>query len=114
MLPQITLPFYSTAPSSPPADFRGQNSSSTSIQLFWGDVPKVSINGILLGFHVACRRQNSSEIHFKDLGDGVKRYEFKRLEKFTNYSCRLRAYNNFGNGTWSGEVVILTDEDGML
>ena len=35
------------------------------------------------------------------------------MEKYTNYSCRLRAYNNFGNGTWSKQLLISTDEDGM-
>ena len=82
--------------------------------MFWRDVPKPSVNGILLGFHVVCERLNSSERHFIDLVPGVRNWEFKELEKFTNYSCWLRAYNNFGNGTWSKELVISTDEDGRL
>ena len=42
-----------------------------------------------------------------------RNWEFKGLEKFMQYGCWVRAYNNFGNGTWSEELVILTDEDGM-
>ena len=72
-----------------------------------------SINGILLGFHVVCERRNSSGRHFTDLPPEERNVTFKGLEKFINYSCWLRAYNNFGNGTWSEELVIPTDEDGM-
>ena len=39
---------------------------------------------------------------------------FIELEEYRNYSCCLRAYNNFGNGIWSKKLVITTDEDGML
>ena len=109
-----TLSFDHAAPSSPPADFRGHNLSSTSIKVFWGDVPKRSVNGILLGFHVVCERLNSTDRHFVHLAPGESNWEFKELDKFTTYSCWVRAYNNFGNGTWSKKLVILTDEDGML
>ena len=88
--------------------------SSTSINVTWGDVPKPEINGILLGFHVACERPNTSERHFVDLSPVEHSWVFKGLEKFRNYSCWLRAFNNFGNGTWSGELLISTNEDGML
>lgn len=110
---QLSL-LYSTAPSSPPADFRGHNSSSTSIQIFWGDVPKPSVNGILLGFRATCERHNSSDRHFKVLGTGERHWEFKGLEKYMNYSCYVRAFNSFGNGNRSEKLVISTDEDGML
>ena len=43
-----------------------------------------------------------------------RNWDFKGLEKFTNYSCWLRAFNNFGNGTWSKELVVSTDEDGKF
>lgn len=88
--------------------------SSTSINVTWGDVPKPLINGILLGFYVACERPNTSDTHLVDLSPIEHSWVFKGLEKFSNYSCWLRAHNNFGNGTWSEELIILTDEDGML
>ena len=53
-------PFDPSVPSSPPSNFSGHNLSSTSIQVTWGDVPKSSIRGILLGFHVACHLVNCS------------------------------------------------------
>ncbi|XP_068700438.1 uncharacterized protein [Montipora foliosa] len=99
------------APSCPPSDFRGHNLSSTSIQLNWEDVPKSSVNGILLGFHVACNLVNCSEGQVMDLSSENHSCVFRGLEKYTNYSCCLRAYNNFGNGSWSEELVISTDED---
>ena len=104
----------SSAPSSPPSDFRGHNLSSTSIQVNWEDVPKSSVNGILLGFHVACNLVNCSEGQVIDLPRENHSCVFRGLEKYKNYSCCLRAYNNFGNGSWSEELVISTDEDGMM
>ncbi|XP_068721500.1 uncharacterized protein [Montipora capricornis] len=99
------------APSSPPSDFRGHNLSSTSIQVNWEDIPKSSVNGILLGFHVACNLVNCSEGQVMDLPRENHSCVFRGLEKYKNYSCCLRAYNNFGNGSWSEELVISTDED---
>ena len=89
--------------------------SSTSIRISWGDVPKPFVNGILLGFYVTCKRGNSTDRHFADVKSAKKRkWKFEGLKRFMNYSCRLRAYNNFGNGNWSKELVISTDEDGMV
>ncbi|XP_068700490.1 uncharacterized protein [Montipora foliosa] len=99
------------APSSPPSDFRGHNLSSTSIQVNWEDIPKSSVNGILLGFHVACDLVNCSEGQVMDLPRENHSFVFRGLEKYKKYSCCLRAYNNFGNGSWSKELVISTDED---
>ena len=110
----ITFPLFdSSAPSSPPLDFRGYNLSSTSIMVTWGDVPKSSVNGIVLGYHVTCILSNSSEapkIESPKNHNGV----FRGLKKYRRYTCSVRAYNNFGNGTWSEKLVISTAEDGML
>lgn len=88
--------------------------SSTSIKVNWGDVPKSLIHGVLLGFHLACERPNMSDRHFVDLSPAEHNWVFKMLHKYRNYSCYLRAYNNYGNGTWSKELVVSTDEDGRL
>ncbi|KAL9976277.1 hypothetical protein ACROYT_G013560 [Oculina patagonica] len=98
-------------PSSPPTNFRGHNMSSTSIKLTWEDVPKDLIHGVFLGYHVVCERPNTLDRHFVDLSPSEHKWVSEGLQKYTNYSCWLRAYNNYGNGTWSEELVILTDED---
>ncbi|XP_044175659.1 uncharacterized protein LOC114960826 isoform X2 [Acropora millepora] len=98
------------APSSPPLDFRGYNVSSTSIMVTWGDVPKSSVNGVVLGYHVTCTLSNSSEapkIESLKNHNGV----FTGLKEYRRYTFSVRAYNNFGNGTWSEKLVISTDED---
>ena len=110
----ITFPLFdSSAPSSPPLNFRGYNLSSTSIKVTWGDVPKSSVNGILLGYHVTCILSNSSEV---PKIESLKKHSgvLSGLKKYRNYTCSVRAYNNFGNGTWSEKLVISSDEDGML
>ena len=55
-----------------------------------------------------------SDRHFEALVPTKHNWTFGGLHKYTNYTCRLRAYNNFGTGNWSEELVISTDEDGML
>ena len=55
---------------------------------------------------------NTPERHFKDLPPEKHDWVIGSLEEYTNYSCSVMAYNNFGNGTRSEELVISTDEDG--
>lgn len=104
---------YQTAPLSPPANFRGHNLGSRSIELSWGQGPKSWRNEAVLGFHLVCIGLHFTEEHFENLSSGKLKWVFKGMRKFTNYSCRLRAYNKFRNGTWSKRLVISTDEDGM-
>ncbi|CAH3161246.1 unnamed protein product [Porites lobata] len=98
------------APLNPPANFRGHSLNSTSIELSWGQVPKYLRYGTVLGFHLACLRLHSTEEHSVNLPSAQLNWMFKGLRKFTSYSCRLRAYDRFGNGTWS-EKLVITDED---
>lgn len=105
------LTLYHAAPSSPPANFRGHNLGSRSIKLSWVKGPKFLPYDII-GFHLACIRLHSTEEYTTNLSPVQLKWVFKGLRKFTNYSCRLRAYNRFGNGTWSKELVTSTDEDG--
>jgi len=62
---------------------------------------------------VTCEKFDFTDEYFVDTKSEHHNCEFTGMEKYTNYSCRLRAYNNFGNGTWSKQLVISTDEDGM-
>ena len=102
------------APSSPPVNFHGHNVSATSIFVSWGDVPKPSANGVLLGYHASCKAVKSSDSYFAEFLPEEHHWELKGLKTFANYSCWLRAYNNYGNGSWSEELVISTDDAGML
>ena len=106
------LSLHHKAPLNTPANFRGHSLNSTSIELSWGQVPKYLRYGTVLGFHLACLRLHSREEHSVNLPSVQLNWMFKGLRKFTSYSCRLRAYDRFGNGTWSEKLVISTDEDG--
>lgn len=63
---------------------------------------------------MACERPQTSDRHVVHLSPAEHSWVFEGLEKFSNYSCWMRADNNFGNGTWSDELVISTNDDGML
>ena len=55
---------------------------------------------------------SSAEWIGQQVHEGIHRATLIGLRKFTNYSCRVRAINNFGNGSWSGLVTAVTDEGG--
>ena len=59
---------------------------------------------------MTCAKSNSSDSLFTRVKPAVKKVDFSELEIYTNYSCRVRAVNNFGNGTWSEVVTASTDE----
>ena len=44
--------FFLTAPSAPPANVRGHNTSSTSVWVDWDNVPLADQNGIILSYTV--------------------------------------------------------------
>ena len=103
-----------SGPSSPPPRVESRNISSTGLLVTWDPVPFRDRRGVLQGYDVACAKQtNGSTRSRKRVPVTVRHVTFTGLEKYTDYSCRVRAVNNFGNGTWSELVTVSTAEDGM-
>ncbi|XP_068688561.1 uncharacterized protein [Montipora foliosa] len=103
-------------PSKPPSPVTALNRSSTSILVKWSPIPKHSIHGMLLGYH----------IHFKSLdsvGLGIVSSRVQStaanttsslipgLLKFTDYSIQVSGFTVKGDGPLSKAVFVKTEED---
>ena len=116
-----------TAPSMPPANITGYNTSSTSIRLIWNQVPLKDKNGVIRRFTV--RYWQSSEpintTEVKEISASEAWYnessiassqleifsaEFTNLLIWTNYTFQIRAFTiDYGN--FSMPLIIRSDED---
>lgn len=88
--------------------------SVISIFVSWGDVLKFFVNGVFFGYYVFCKVVKFLDSYFVEFLFEEYYWELKGFKIFVNYSCWLRVYNNYGNGSWSEELVILIDDVGML
>ena len=100
---------YFLEPSAPPANVKGNNSSSTSILVQWDEVPENDKNGIIKGYNVT----------YKDWRTGVEKtqtvdasqVELKGLNEFTKYNISVLAFTVKGGGPPSSTITVTTDED---
>jgi len=105
-----------SVPSQPPTDLAAYNTSSTSLQVTWGEVPKGFVHGILLGYRVFYKRtgdKNDSYVN-STTGPNERKLHISGLEKFTAYSVKVLAFTRKGDGAVSINISVLTDEDGRL
>lgn len=105
-----------SVPSQPPTDLAAHNTSSTSLQVTWGEVPKGFVHGILQGYRVFYKKtgdQNSSYVN-STTGPAERKLHITGLEKFTAYSVKVLAFTRKGDGAVSVNISVLTDEDGKI
>ncbi|KAJ7390085.1 hypothetical protein OS493_027115 [Desmophyllum pertusum] len=80
------------APSLPPRNIRGYNTSGTSIMILWDPVPEAYRNGIIREYHFHIWPLELPDSNFSDVnttGDLYK--EFTGLHPFWNYSIEMAA-----------------------
>lgn len=103
-----------SVPSQPPTDLTAYNTSSTSLQVTWGEVPEGFVHGILQGYRVFYKRtgdKNDSYVN-STTGPNERKLHITGLEKFTAYSLKVLAFTRKGDGAASVNMSVLTDEDG--
>lgn len=119
-----------SVPSVPPFNITSTNTSSTSLLISWDHIPRILVNGILLGYRVFYhqsppeqqigarrRRRAISESLNETVGVVPPNKTFLRissLKKFTNYSFRIVGFTIKGNGKTSHIFNVSTDEDSKL
>lgn len=103
-------------PSQPPTDLTSYNTSSTSLHVTWGEVPKGFVHGILQGYRVFYKRTGDKSDSYADstTGPNERKLHITGLEKFTAYSMKVLAFTRKGDGAVSVNISVLTDEDGRL
>ncbi|KAF6203181.1 hypothetical protein GE061_003598 [Apolygus lucorum] len=95
-------------PSASPTSITPEVINSTSILLRWSPPPPQHINGILLGYRVVLRSNNSlSESH---LNTTTPSLTLARLSPLAGYSVRICGYTRAGQGPYSPDVPVTTAE----
>ena len=93
-----------------------RNSSSTSLYVRW--TPVNDTNGApLLGYIVFYKPMAGAtfvEESLASVGRNETETELEDLDKYSNYSLRVLAFTENGNGVSSERSIVTTDEDGEL
>ncbi|RMX41265.1 hypothetical protein pdam_00012375, partial [Pocillopora damicornis] len=100
-------------PSLPPSKVTAHNTSSTSLLMTWGEVPKGFIHGILRGYRVFYRRTDDEESYYLNstTEPTERKLHITGLKKFTEYSVKVLAFTIKGDGEVSNNISVMTDED---
>lgn len=90
------------------------NTSSTSLQVNWSEVPFPDQLGIIRGYRVLMWRTNQSSDVLRNVTVLVpsQAISFSGLEMYTNYTIQVSAFTAKGAGNESEPIVAITDEDG--
>ena len=104
------LPRLSIGPGAPPQNVTGYNTSSTSINVTWNEVPKDKQHGIISHYTVMYR--NMTNVTYKSVTPiSGKFLELEKLDEFTFYDIKVLAATNIGDGPASVPIKVQTDED---
>ena len=90
---------------------KGQNTSSTSILVEWGEVPPADQNGVILTYTVSYQSLTQNNVGSKVVGYPANQTELKGLKKFVNYSITVLASTVKGSGKPSNPIFVITDQD---
>ena len=89
----------------------GYNTSSTSINVTWNEVPKDKQHGDIILYTVMYNKTtnviNKSEV----TPISGKFFELKGLDKYAIYDIKVLAATNIGYGPASDPIKVQTDED---
>ncbi|XP_049771876.1 Down syndrome cell adhesion molecule-like protein Dscam2 [Schistocerca cancellata] len=107
----LTVTTKEEVPEAPPRDVRVKMKDSETLL----PPDKHLQHGEIMGYYIGYRLANSSEpFHYKtfEVIPGIElQNTLTNLQKFTEYSILVQAYNRVGAGPRSKEVVATTDED---
>ena len=106
--------FFLTAPSAPPVNVHGHNTSSTSIWVDWDNVPLADQNGIILTYTVTYKALPNGSLKRAVVSAPTTQASLTGLTKYRNYSITVFASNAQGDGNISLPIIVITDEDGKL
>ncbi|KAF4523339.1 hypothetical protein B566_EDAN005493 [Ephemera danica] len=102
-----------SVPSFGPLGVEANATSSTTIVVRWGEVPKEHENGIIEGFKVYYGADSRSPFQYKDIPkNSTFTTTLTELRKYVTYHIQVLAYTRLGDGVLSiPPVRVLTFED---
>ena len=89
-----------------------RNTSSTAIEVSWGEVPANKTGGGILGYDVTYIKQSGRGTSIVVVGS--LHVTVSKLEKFTIYCVTVAAFTSKGSGNTSKGVYVTTDEEGKV
>ena len=105
------LPCLFIGPGAPPQNVTGYNTSSTSINVTWNEVPEDKQHGDIIRYTVMYNKTtnviNKSEV--TQISEKI--VELKGLDKYTIYDIKVLAATDVGDGPASDPIKVQTDED---
>ena len=102
---------YFLEPSAPPANVKGNNSSSVSILVEWDEVPENDKNGIIKGYNVTYKDWRTGVEKTQTVNASASQVELTGLNKFTKYNISVLAFTVKGDGPPSSTITVSTAED---
>ena len=95
-------------------NFTATASSSTSVTVRWQLPPADSRNGIITGFKLFYKQEDSaaSQTMLTINSGATRNRQFTGLDKYTEYEFQVLAFTSVGDGPKSSVVVRRTEEDG--
>ena len=111
------MPFFAV-PSSPPDNVIALSSSSTTITVSWDIVPPIDQNGIITMYEVFYQPLETFGGVIGTLTRNVSAPDMSvvltNLQEFVNYNISVRAYTSVGEGLYSGDFTVQTQEGSKL
>ena len=89
----------------------GNNASSTSIFVQWGNVPPDNQNGIIVSYTVSYTALSGGSEQAKVVKAPATDTTLTGLNEFTNYSITVFASTSKAGGNESEPIIVITDED---
>ena len=81
------------------------------MRVSWGEVPCNGQNGPITGYWLYYTNTTFND-SVNITGGDMREYILTSLAPYTNYSVRVRPYNDGGIGPTSNEIIQQTSEDG--
>lgn len=105
-----------TVPSFGPLNVDANATSSTTIVVKWGDVPKEHQNGLIEGYKVFYAAETKSPAQYKQIpSNSTFTTTLTELKKFVTYHIQVLGYTRLGDGEPSKPAVsVRTFEDGKI
>ena len=91
------------------------NTSSTTVRVYWAEVPPVDQNGIIVQYEVEYTQSTltgAAMFNTVTVNASIFSVDLTGLEEYVEYAIRVRAYTIVGAGPYSDVVFITTNEDG--
>ena len=103
--------FMLSEPAVAPPNVRGHNTSSTSILVWWDEVPVVEQNGIITGYTIIYQSQTENHSGSVPAGPDNREKNITGLREYVDYNITVFASTVKGAGPSSPALVVRTDQD---